>query len=157
MFPTSRNPAYSCLLARAPRSTRIPAQHGRTKAIQCDRSGSFHKPAPRLAKSQDSTKAAVPEFSARKQHDARSLLVQQSPLTLPTQKVISVSSSFSFASDVQPIRLAAILRPGGPCEIPSFLVGVNFASCVKVTISTPSVDRSQFTDRRNAATSRNLR
>jgi hypothetical protein len=68
-----------------------------------------------------------------------------------------VSSSFSFASDVELSRLAAILRPDGQCESLSCSVGGNFPSCVRVTISTPSVDRSQFTDRRNAATSRNLR
>ena len=73
----------------------IHQETGRTwlyKASQSDWSGSFRKPAPRLASAVNSTQAAVPDFPGRYQHAARSPLVQQSRLWPPTRQLISASS-----------------------------------------------------------------
>ena len=87
-------------------------QHGCTKASQYDWSGSSHKPVPRLAQALNGRKAAVPDFSVRQRHAARSPLVQQSRRRLPTQTKILASSSLDLTRDLEPLRFPAILRPG---------------------------------------------
>ena len=103
-FPTRTNPAVLYLRARAARPTRRLVQHGCTKASQYDWSGSSHKPVPRLAQALNGRKAAVPDFSVRRRHAARSPLVQQSRRRLPTQTKILASSSLDLTRDLEPLR-----------------------------------------------------
>ena len=152
MFPTRRNLAFPCLRARATRSTRRLAQHGCTKASQCDWSGSSHKLAPKLGEAPNSTRAAVPDFSARQELGARSPLVQQSRRRLPTGQLISASSSLRFTGTSNALSLPQFWGRD-EARVPQVLEKGQVSVVCAVTISTHLSIRSQVQLRISSAAS----